>query len=93
MLSRYTALAFEVPMPHNSPSAFIRVSFLSVAVLVFLGLQVFLTPLFAQTEITLYQFNGIEPNGGLIADTAGNLYGTTVDGGAYNEGVVFEITP
>jgi uncharacterized repeat protein (TIGR03803 family) len=80
-------------MPHNSPSTFIRVSFLSVAVLVFLGLQIFLTPLHAQTEITIYQFNGIEPNGGLIADTAGNLYGTTEIGGAYNEGVVFEITP
>src|SRR5580698_2475032 len=80
-------------MPHNSPSTFIRVSFLSVAVLVLLGLQIFLTPLYAQTEITLYQFNGIEPNGGLIADTAGNLYGTTVDGGIKDDyGDVFELT-
>src|SRR4051812_1939021 len=34
---------------------------------------------------------GVYPYGGLIADTAGNLFGTTEEGGAYNAGTVFEI--
>jgi uncharacterized repeat protein (TIGR03803 family) len=31
--------------------------------------------------------------GGLILDTAGNLYGTTVGGGTHNYGTVFEVKP
>jgi uncharacterized repeat protein (TIGR03803 family) len=31
--------------------------------------------------------------GGLIEDVSGNLYGTTLYGGTYGLGVVFEITP
>jgi uncharacterized repeat protein (TIGR03803 family) len=45
---------------------------------------------------TLHSFDGkdgSEPNGGLIFDAAGNLYGTTPDGGAYDGGTVFELTP
>ena len=34
---------------------------------------------------------GFYPNGGLIADAAGNLYGTTNQGGAYSDGTVFEV--
>ena len=37
--------------------------------------------------------DGADPIGGLIFDTAGNLYGTTVDGGVDGSGAVFEITP
>jgi uncharacterized repeat protein (TIGR03803 family) len=38
--------------------------------------------------------NGIIPNGSLIADRAGNLYGTTLQGGGTNQaGTVFELTP
>ena len=33
------------------------------------------------------------PYAGVIADSAGNLYGTTYYGGAYNEGTVFELIP
>jgi len=29
--------------------------------------------------------------GGLLMDSAGDLFGTTVDGGAHNDGAVFEI--
>jgi uncharacterized repeat protein (TIGR03803 family) len=36
---------------------------------------------------------GDYPYGGLIADSAGNLYGTTQDGGASNDGTVFKLTP
>ena len=49
---------------------------------------------------TLYSFcpqsgcaDGSNPVGGLIEDAAGNLYGTTKNGGASGNGVVFEITP
>ena len=43
---------------------------------------------------TLVNFNGGNggnPMGSLISDPAGNLYGTTGDGGADNDGTVFEI--
>jgi hypothetical protein len=37
--------------------------------------------------------DGAEPNGSLVVDGAGNIYGTAIDGGAYGYGLVFEITP
>ncbi|HEX4159813.1 MAG TPA: choice-of-anchor tandem repeat GloVer-containing protein [Rhizomicrobium sp.] len=37
--------------------------------------------------------DGDEPQGGLIADNAGNLYGTTPLGGAKGRGEVFELAP
>ncbi|MGH6890427.1 MAG: choice-of-anchor tandem repeat GloVer-containing protein [Rhizomicrobium sp.] len=49
-----------------------------------------------RTETILHSFrtkDGINPRAGLIADAAGNLYGTTQFGGAYGYGTVFEITP
>jgi uncharacterized repeat protein (TIGR03803 family) len=48
------------------------------------------------TETTLVEFtgsNGREPMGGLTFDGAGNLYGTTVFGGANGWGQVFELSP
>ena len=48
----------------------------------------------AQTEKTLYRFqagDGVFPNANLVADAAGNLYGTNVYGGAYADGAVFEM--
>jgi uncharacterized repeat protein (TIGR03803 family) len=49
------------------------------------------------TESTLYSFdalrNGSVPQGGLIADAADNLYGTTAAGGEYGFGTIFELTP
>jgi uncharacterized repeat protein (TIGR03803 family) len=52
----------------------------------------------ALTENVLYSFtggsDGCGPSAGLVADPAGNLYGTTLQGGGSNNaGVVFEITP
>ena len=53
----------------------------------------------AQTykESTLYSFtggaDGADPEGTLIWDTDGNLYGTTPGGGASGAGVVFKLTP
>ena len=49
------------------------------------------------TEKVLHTFNGSKdgaaPHGGLLFDAAGNLYGTTVSGGTYQGGTVFELTP
>lgn len=49
------------------------------------------------TEHVLHQFTGGKdgsmPFGGVVFDTAGNLYGTTTVGGAHGYGVVFELTP
>jgi uncharacterized repeat protein (TIGR03803 family) len=36
---------------------------------------------------------GIEPQGTLVADAAGNLYGTNQAGGAAGKGTVFELSP
>lgn len=50
----------------------------------------------AWTAKTIYTFEGpggLAPIGGLVFDAAGNLYGTTVDGGAYGYGAVFELSP
>jgi uncharacterized repeat protein (TIGR03803 family) len=59
----------------------------------------------AQTETTIHQFKGFHdgghgngyPNGGLIADSSGNLYGTTGSIGnpctSENCGSVFELSP
>src|SRR5581483_633079 len=37
--------------------------------------------------------DGIEPIGGIVVDKAGNLYGTTLLGGFYGNGTVYQITP
>jgi uncharacterized repeat protein (TIGR03803 family) len=37
--------------------------------------------------------DGNAPYGGVIADKRGNLYGTTVFGGANNSGIVYELSP
>ena len=46
---------------------------------------------------TLYSFtggvDGGQPQSRVVLDADGNLYGTTANGGAYNDGAVFKITP
>ena len=49
---------------------------------------------YASTPTTLVSFNfsdGAGPSAGLIADAGGNLFGTTIAGGASGQGTVFEI--
>ena len=47
-------------------------------------------------ETVLYSFtggsDGADPAASLIRDKAGNLYGTTEEGGASGDGVVFKVT-
>ena len=49
------------------------------------------------SETPIYQFtglsDGVTPNGGVVFDPSGNLYGTTVSGGANKFGTVFQLTP
>jgi uncharacterized repeat protein (TIGR03803 family) len=48
-------------------------------------------------EVVIYnmagQTSGYFPYSGVIFDSAGNLYGTTSMGGAYNYGAVYQLTP
>src|ERR1039458_2812640 len=61
---------------------------LFVLVAVFISLAT--NPAVAGTEATLHNFaaqgHGAAPQGGLISDAAGNLYGVSATGGAYNSG-------
>jgi uncharacterized repeat protein (TIGR03803 family) len=80
-------------MPSKKLSALTTIIAASVAALLFFG-----TLATAQTETVLQGFGeGHEgayyPVDRLILDQAGNLYGTTEDGGKYNCGVVYELSP
>lgn len=54
-------------------------------------------PAAAGTETILHAFtgqpDGAEPYSSLTPDAAGNLYGITIQGGTYNYGTVFQLTP
>jgi uncharacterized repeat protein (TIGR03803 family) len=49
------------------------------------------------TETVLHTFagsgDGVNPQGGVVFDSAGNLYGTTVGGGANSKGTLYELSP
>jgi len=48
-------------------------------------------------ESIIYSFksngDGQYPRGGVVTDSKGNLYGVTEDGGAFNRGTVYELSP
>jgi uncharacterized repeat protein (TIGR03803 family) len=66
------------------------------SLLVLVTLFLFLLNASAATEKIVHQFNQI-PHGswqnGVVADATGNLYGTTIYGGTYQHGVVFQLSP
>lgn len=73
---------------------------LFTALSVAFGLFITANPLFAAgQENVLYSFqgntpprhDGADPNGNLIFDTSGNLYGATNSGGVFGSGTVFEL--
>jgi uncharacterized repeat protein (TIGR03803 family) len=49
------------------------------------------------TEKVIHSFgngtDGNRPNANLVLDAAGNIYGTTLYGGTYGDGIVFELKP
>jgi uncharacterized repeat protein (TIGR03803 family) len=51
----------------------------------------------AGAPVTIYRFtggaDGYGPMGALVSDAAGNLYGTGIQGGQSNRGVVFQLKP
>jgi uncharacterized repeat protein (TIGR03803 family) len=50
----------------------------------------------APTETLVHQFNQVSHGyflNAVVADAGGSLYGTTIYGGAYNRGTVFELSP
>jgi uncharacterized repeat protein (TIGR03803 family) len=86
MTSRKQTKPFPKPMPRCA------------AGLACLSLAMGALPLLAQapaTEIVLHNFQnppkGANPLSGLYRDSAGNLYGTTVYGGTWGAGVVYEV--
>jgi uncharacterized repeat protein (TIGR03803 family) len=67
----------------------------TLALVILLSLIVTTRPAQAQTFTVLYAFTGTpdgnNPLGGLVGDSAGNLYGTTWGGGRFEMGTVFEL--
>jgi uncharacterized repeat protein (TIGR03803 family) len=71
---------------------------ISVAPFVFVVAFAAANSALAQKETVLYSFGikaaeGATPWGSLIMDKAGDLYGTTSEGGAYGLGTVFKLSP
>ncbi len=69
-------------------------SFFAFAVMAIMGLCA--TQSNAATEKVLHQFDQLAHGNfvnGVVADASGNLYGTTIYGGAHNQGEVFKLAP
>ena len=73
--------------------------FYAAAIVLAFSLSLFSTGALATSrEQVIYAFSGFPdcgnlPTDSLIADESGNLYGTTLDGGAYKQGCVFRLSP
>jgi uncharacterized repeat protein (TIGR03803 family) len=75
-----------------------RTRLLKMACILFASCAASAIALSAQVLSTLHTFagspgDGSEPLAGLVQDNDGNFYGTTWQGGAHGDGVVFKITP
>ncbi len=70
---------------------------IALLVLIFFSLSILSRPAQAQTFTVLHEFTGGEdggnPLGGVILDSSGNLYGTTLVGGAFGYGTLFKLDP
>jgi uncharacterized repeat protein (TIGR03803 family) len=79
-------------MSRNKPPVFL------LCLTVIVGFLIAASPVRAANETVVLSFNRNDnlpynPMGGLVSDSAGNLYGTTVGGGLRSDGAVFELTP
>src|SRR5580704_4192471 len=68
------------------------------AMLAVVSVMLFFTNSWATSHQVLHSFNpggqdGAFSDAGLVTDRAGNHYGTTYEGGTYNVGTVFELSP
>jgi len=103
-MSQGSAKVFHAELKFGSttPTATaMRLTLTLVALSVLLAVST--RPADAQSESVLYTFtgksDGLYPSAGLVSDVAGNLYGTTIEGGlgcptnTLGCGVVFEISP
>jgi uncharacterized repeat protein (TIGR03803 family) len=79
--------------PFSKGAPLVRIASFVIALLLALTMQVFA----ADNVTVLHMFtggaDGSYPDGALVADAAGNLYGTTQIGGPYGAGTVFELSP
>jgi hypothetical protein len=88
----------DVFLETRNKDKIMRLAKLAQPVLLVVGLAAIIAtcPAHAQTETVLYNFtggsDGSNPYSRLTADGAGNLYGTTNDGGL-GYGVIFELSP
>ena len=76
-----------------SKARLLGISVIGMSVLAMLALG---GPASAQTESTLFSFTVADnfwPQGGLVQDAKGNLYGATGGGGTYGVGTVYELSP
>jgi uncharacterized repeat protein (TIGR03803 family) len=77
-------------MKLNQP-LFLRTGMLAAFLGLLFGIS---TTSLAQTEWVVHSFDGTDgdqPMGNLVADSAGNLYGTTLEGGRNSWGTVYEL--
>jgi uncharacterized repeat protein (TIGR03803 family) len=83
-------------MPRRNFSRKERLAKVSVVLAVF-ALTLVAVQTASSQEQVLYNFynvgGSVSPEAGLISDASGNLYGTAIDGGDYDSGMVFELTP
>ncbi len=83
-------------------NAAIALRHIAAAIVFFAAIMVVLWPQAARaqySDTTIYSFcalsgcaDGVNPEGALVADPQGNLYGTTLVGGAYDQGTIYELT-
>jgi len=73
----------------------LSVAWITIAILISAGLA-YAPRATAQQEKVLHTFTdrsgGLQPWGGVVFDTAGNIYGVTLAGGQYGDGTVFKLT-